>query len=198
MISVFPRMIFAWHQKWSGRSRPCLVYRRDGYRFAFFDSTRVNTFIVDSDNGICRNALIFWTIVWVYSQERSTCQWEATNMRTGFRVRYVSHDIVRPKKKSRVKSCDSRVCQDDFNPGPCSPWNIHYLFSQKLWSQLEAHFNPIQALSLFRIADLANHSHGGDRVGQSRLWWGGYGKVWVMFTSSLVGFFGLVRPSAED
>ena len=25
-ISVFPRMIFAWHQKWSGSSRPCLVY----------------------------------------------------------------------------------------------------------------------------------------------------------------------------
>jgi len=38
-ISVFPRMIFAWHWKWSGRSRPCLVYRRDGYRFAEFMTT---------------------------------------------------------------------------------------------------------------------------------------------------------------
>jgi len=35
-ISVSTRMTFAWHQQWSGRSGPCLVYRRDGYRFAIF------------------------------------------------------------------------------------------------------------------------------------------------------------------
>jgi len=33
-ISVSTRMTLAWHQKWLGRSGPCLVYRRDGYRFA--------------------------------------------------------------------------------------------------------------------------------------------------------------------
>jgi len=33
-IFVTTRMIFAWHQQWSDRSRPYLVYRRDGYRFA--------------------------------------------------------------------------------------------------------------------------------------------------------------------
>ena len=33
-IAVSTRMILAWHQQWSGRNRPCLVYRRDGYRFA--------------------------------------------------------------------------------------------------------------------------------------------------------------------
>ena len=63
-------------------------------------------------------------------------------MRTGFRVRCFSHVIVRPKNKSRGKSYDSRVCQDDFNPGPRSPWNIHYPFFQKLCSQLWSTLKP--------------------------------------------------------
>jgi len=55
-ISVFTRMIFAWHQKWSGRSRPCLVYRRDGYRIA-----------------VTHKSLLSNYLFWIYA-----CRWSLT------------------------------------------------------------------------------------------------------------------------